>query len=129
METTIPITINASKRSYMASYITKLKADCARLAYNAAQRIRTQARALAPVLTGYLKSSILLQRLGVGHYKIVVKAKYGLYVEFGTRYMRAQPFLTPAAQGIISDFAAQARGILKQINNAGGVPMEVDVAA
>lgn len=54
-----------------------------------------EARIAAPFRTGNLKSSIggetgeLSGRVSVG-------AEYGIYVELGTRYMAARPYLRPA---------------------------------
>lgn len=35
---------------------------------------------------------------------VAVGAEYGIYVEYGTLYNRAQPFMTPAADSVKSDF-------------------------
>lgn len=57
------------------------------------------ARQLVPVRTGFLKRSIRRVREG-GKYILRALAHYALYVEYGTRYMAAQPFLRPALEGI-----------------------------
>lgn len=59
------------------------------------KEIRDGARALAPVRTGNLKRSIKAHRYQYG-WVVEVGAPYGIYVEYGTRNMRAQPYLTPA---------------------------------
>lgn len=53
------------------------------------------AKASCPVRTGNLRSSIKVQRK---KYQIVLSSDvdYALYVEYGTRFMPAQPFLRRA---------------------------------
>lgn len=64
---------------------------------NIAEDISTDATRMAPILTGYLKASIGVQRRGSDTWRIQASAFYGFYVEYGTSKMRAQPFLRPAA--------------------------------
>lgn len=60
-----------------------------------------QAKSLAPVDTGRLRSSINW-RLGHDSQGLVgivgTNVSYAIFQEFGTRYMAAQPFLRPALQ-------------------------------
>jgi HK97 gp10 family phage protein len=77
------------------SRIPQVMAAVARGGEVAAQRtretIRDEAQARAPVLTGELRDSVEVQGEDV-----TVGAVHGGYVEFGTRFMPAQPFFTPA---------------------------------
>jgi len=61
----------------------------------AAERVADLARQNAPVRTGYLRDHIKAR-----HYSktsnVISYAPYSGFVEFGTRYMAAQPFLRPA---------------------------------
>jgi len=59
--------------------------------------VKALAKQLVPVRTGYLRSTIYAR---VSEWVAVVgaDAPYALYVEFGTRYMQAQPYLYPAIQ-------------------------------
>lgn len=52
---------------------------------------------LVPVRTGYLKSTIYA-RIQEWVAEIDAEAAYSFFVEFGTRYMQAQPYLWPAIQ-------------------------------
>ena len=64
-----------------------------------ALQVERAAKRLAPVDTGRLRSSIghTLRRDAGGLLATVgTSVEYASYVEFGTRYMRAQPFLRPA---------------------------------
>jgi HK97 gp10 family phage protein len=54
------------------------------------------AKSRAPVDTGTLKNSIQATRIGPAHWRVVVGVDYGMYVEWGTANMAAQPFIQPA---------------------------------
>lgn len=96
----------------------KVTSNAARMAYDFARSVQSEARRLAPappptvwppapsgyVRTGHLRSSIKAKKVGTGHWKIEVGAPYGIYVEYGTRYMRAEPFFRPAIEKAKRDF-------------------------
>lgn len=50
----------------------------------------------APIDTGNLRGSHYFKKAGTATYEVGATAAYTLYVELGTRYMRARPFLIPA---------------------------------
>jgi HK97 gp10 family phage protein len=59
--------------------------------------VKALARKLVPVRTGYLQSTIYAKiSKWVG--EIGADATYALFVELGTKYMQAQPYLYPAIQ-------------------------------
>lgn len=59
--------------------------------------VKALAKQLVPVRTGHLRASIYAKiREWVA--EIGAEATYGLFVELGTRYMRARPYLYPAIQ-------------------------------
>lgn len=64
---------------------------------NWAGKVEELAKKLVPVRTGFLRSSIYAMIQGwiatVG-----ASAPYASFVEFGTRYMQARPYLYPAIQ-------------------------------
>jgi HK97 gp10 family phage protein len=62
-----------------------------------AELVKAEARAKVPVRTGYLQSTIYSQ-VKDWVVRIGAEATYALFVEFGTRYMRAQPYIFPAVQ-------------------------------
>jgi hypothetical protein len=62
-----------------------------------AEGVKTEAMRRAPVKTGHLRSSIysLVKDWVVN---IGAEATYALFVELGTRYLRARPYLYPSVQ-------------------------------
>ena len=77
--------------------------------------VKASAKRIVPVRTGYLRSTIYA-KIQEWVAEIGAKATYALYVEFGTRYMRARPYLYPAIQehlprleAIVSDAIEYAR--------------------
>lgn len=62
-------------------------------------RVQNEARILCPVDTGRLRSSIQMVegQDGRGVYVTVgTNVEYAAFVEFGTRFMAAQPYMRPA---------------------------------
>ncbi|MEM1589284.1 MAG: HK97 gp10 family phage protein [Candidatus Bathyarchaeia archaeon] len=59
--------------------------------------VKALAKQLVPVRTGHLRSSIYA-KIQEWVAEIGAEAAYALFVEFGTRYMQAQPYLYPAIQ-------------------------------
>ena len=59
--------------------------------------VKALAKQLAPVRTGYLRSSIYA-KIEEWVAEIGAEATYALFVELGTRYMQARPYLYPAIQ-------------------------------
>ncbi|MCW3994599.1 MAG: HK97 gp10 family phage protein [Candidatus Bathyarchaeota archaeon] len=65
--------------------------------YEWAKDIKADAQNLVPVQTGYLQSTIYAKSQD-WQIQVGAEATYATYVEFGTRYMRAKPYLTPAIE-------------------------------
>jgi HK97 gp10 family phage protein len=59
--------------------------------------IKALAQQLVPVRTGHLRGSIYA-KIQEWVAEIGAEATYALFVELGTRYMQAQPYLYPAVQ-------------------------------
>jgi HK97 gp10 family phage protein len=85
-----------------------IHSGCDELAESTAHYLASEAQTLAPVLKdplrhqeaipGFLKFSIHPVRIGMMRFRVVVEADYGVYVEYGTRNMPAQPYMRPAAE-------------------------------
>lgn len=63
----------------------------------AAEAVLDQAKRRVPVRTGFLRSSLGVHKKKKRHL-VRTSCSYALYVEKGTRYMKARPYLTPAVQ-------------------------------
>jgi HK97 gp10 family phage protein len=58
--------------------------------------MQDRAMSIVAVDTGRLRASIRLRRVGNLVVQVFTVVEYGPYVEYGTRYMQAQPFFRPA---------------------------------
>lgn len=63
-----------------------------------ALRVERKAKMKAAVDTGSMRNGIFVARVGMLRYKVTSPAGYSVYVELGTRKMKAQPFLGPAVK-------------------------------
>jgi HK97 gp10 family phage protein len=64
---------------------------------NWAADVKALARQRVPVKTGQLRNSIYSE-ISEWVAEVGAEASYAMFVELGTRYMRARPFLYPAVQ-------------------------------
>lgn len=76
--------------------------------------LHKSAQRLAPVDTGHLKRSITLT-VNEGGLRAEVKptAEYAPYLEYGTRYIAAQPFIRPSYQKQREQFLADLKRLVK----------------
>ncbi|SIT91699.1 HK97-gp10 family putative phage morphogenesis protein [Edaphobacillus lindanitolerans] len=84
---------------------SSIRQDAAKVVQKHATRMNGLAQRNAPVDTGELRRSI---RTGYSDGGLTATTKvgvhYGPYVEYGTRFMAAQPFLRPAFYNTAWDF-------------------------
>jgi len=82
--------------------------------------IQREAKKICPWRSNRLRSSIAIQLLGsggrinaaeIGSYHV----EYAPYVEFGTRYMKAEPYLRPAYDAEIPKYKANVAKILRDL--------------
>lgn len=71
------------------------KGDIARVVLVNTGQLQRRAQQLAPVCTGYLKRSIM-SNVTPNEGIVRAMADYAEYVEKGTRFMSAQPYMEPA---------------------------------
>ena len=71
------------------------------------------AKGRAPVDTGYLRSSIGVHMTGRYSGVLEARADYAVHVEYGTRRMRAQPFMRPGEK-VIADYVAREWSALER---------------
>ena len=88
--------------------------------YDWAQRVVDEAKRNAPIRTGYLQSKIY----AMSHEWVVeigAGAAYSYFVEFGTRYMIAHPFLYPAVQAFLPELETNIIGAIEQAKAEAGL--------
>jgi len=93
----------------------------------AAFDIEAHAKANAPVDTGFLEATITADRYSRGNksahpllfkaadpltWTVTAYAGYAAYVEYGTRFMPAQPFMSPAADLVRPSLQAALRQLI-----------------
>lgn len=59
-------------------------------------RVEKGSKKNAPFDTGFMSNSIYSNAVGLMQAEVISPADYSIYIECGTRYMMAQPFLYPA---------------------------------
>lgn len=78
--------------------------------------VEGQAKNRAPVDTGALKNSISTEFEDNGLTGIIAPhVEYATFVEFGTRRMSAQPYMTPAAEAVKPAFVAAMKQMLQDL--------------
>jgi HK97 gp10 family phage protein len=85
-----------------------------------AEKVRDSARQKVPVRTGYLWSKIYaVIRDWVA--EVGAETTYALFVELGTRYMRARPYLYPSLQEHLPELEFNIAGAIEQAKSEAGL--------
>lgn len=92
----------------IASQLPKAVGEIVR---KAAFDVEANAKAVVPVKTGKLKNSITSEFPEQTKAIVAPRTEYDIYVEYGTRKMRARPYMRPAAEKVRPAFI----GALKQL--------------
>lgn len=99
----------------MDAYVKRMGSNSEDAVEKATDLIVEKARALAPVDTGELRKSIrsTVKRMAgdIARGQVEAAADYALFVEYGTEYMKPQPFLEPAIEDGI-------KYLMKQLESA-----------
>lgn len=82
----------------------------------AAERAAEEAKRRAPVVTGELRDSIVLEERGDDEWAVVAGAPYAGHVEYGTVYAPAQSFLRPAIRVASDEVAGEVKSRLRKWN-------------
>lgn len=61
-----------------------------------ALRVERRSKKIAPWDTGWLSNNIYANSVGFMQAEVISPVEYSIFVEYGTRYMFAQPFLFPS---------------------------------
>ena len=94
------------KESWNDKVIDDLKIIQKQKVIKAGYEVEREAKKICPVDTGRLRASITTiveENPDITRVKVGTNIKYAPYVEFGTRFMRAQPFLRPAFDYVVSN--------------------------
>ena len=84
-------------KAAMAKLDSRMQRHVHRQLASWAADVKASAKRIVPVRTGHLRSSIYA-KIQEWVVEIGAEATYATFVEFGTRYMRARPYLYPAIQ-------------------------------
>lgn len=77
-------------------------------------RLQAGGQRKAPVDTGFMKQHIDLEICDNGlTAKVTPTAEYAAYVEFGTRFMKAQPFMGPALRAQAPNFVNDLKKLVR----------------
>ena len=87
---------------------------------NWAKQVEMAAKGKAPVRTGYLQSSIY-STVKEWVAEVGAEATYALFVELGTRHMRARPYLYPALQEHLPELEMNIIGAIEQAKSEAGL--------
>jgi len=82
-----------------------------------ALEIEAKAKRNAPVDTGKLQQSVKAEKLVKHTWAISVYEMYASFIEFGTRFMSAQPFLYPAFKGQFKIYTKDLEKALDRLIN------------
>lgn len=94
----MPPVSHARVVSRVAEATKWLEDELADLLRSTALELESEAKQKAPVDTGHLRASIGTQQVNQLTWYVRAQAHYALYVEMGTRHMRAQPYMGPAVE-------------------------------
>ncbi len=82
--------------------------------------VKAQAVKNAPMVTGYLRSTIY-SKVKEWVVDIGADAAYALFVELGTKFMQAQPYLYPAIQQNLPELEAVIVSAIEQAKTEAGL--------
>ena len=94
---------------------SRLERELAKLVKKHAFGIEAKAKQLAPVDTGLLRNSLQTRIDGPLKATVGTNVEYAWYVEGGTRHMKGQPFLTPAADEEQKEFEKDIRNLERSL--------------
>ena len=85
-----------------------------------AEAVKTRAQELVPVRTGYLQSTIYAV-IKDWIAEVGAEAEYAAFVEFGTRYMMAQPYLYPALEQYLPELETVISAAIEEAARTAGL--------
>jgi HK97 gp10 family phage protein len=97
----------------MRNFDSGIQKHVHRLLASWAADVKALAKQLVPVRTGHLRQSIYAE-VREWVVRIGAEATYALFVELGTRYMQARPYLYPAIQAHLPELESIIRDAIEQ---------------
>jgi HK97 gp10 family phage protein len=92
-----------------------IQQEAKQLVFDAATDVEVEAIKNVAVDTGRLRGSIDKQSINNGFGAVVsANTNYAVFVEFGTRNQRPQPYITPAFLRVSKTFVADLKSLLKK---------------
>lgn len=107
------ISVTVRSNGGLSRYIAQLAPKVDRAVESVATAIYNDAVGAVPVRTGQLRGSATKTRVAPAHWSVAFSAPYAVFVDRGTRYMRARPFLTQQAMAKAPLLAARVAAAVK----------------
>jgi len=104
------VSVSTVARNRFPELIPVINGRIAAAIEDGANEIVTIAQGLVPVRTGALQASITASLTEMYAASVSADAGHAIYVEYGTRFMAAQPFLLPAADAVMGSFGRTFAG-------------------
>ena len=86
-----------------------------RVALQTAARAQSNIRTVGAIDTGFMINSTRARRVRPLRWTIGTAADYGVYIEYGTRYVSPRPWLGPAMRDARRTFERLARSVLRGV--------------
>lgn len=115
----IPFSIKAKLVSNRIPQVTgEIRQRVLNAVNQTAYEVASIAYQLSPVDTGNLRSTIAVEAYNRGELlRVIVTAEYAGFVEYGTRFSEAQPFLRPAIESVKSRLNRKLGQIVKGLGS------------
>lgn len=115
MKITANLQNKARTFSRLQSAIDQRYAALEKIVQQAGLEMQAEAKKRVRVDTGRLRSSIMQRLERQGKYKITAivdtNVKYAKFIEYGTKYMKAYPFLRPAHKIALANYRKRVKNL------------------
>jgi HK97 gp10 family phage protein len=101
-------------REGLAEAPHELRVVANRIVDEGMSKVTGRAKEIVPVRTGRLRNSIYQKKTGFLGWEVGASMFYAGFVEFGTRYMRARPYLRPAVEEKMPEIREELKDALME---------------
>jgi HK97 gp10 family phage protein len=101
-------------REGLAAAPHELRVVANRVCDDMMSEVTERAKEIVPVRTGRLRNSIYRKKTGFLSWEVGATMFYAGFVEFGTRYMRARPYLRPAVEEKMPEIREELKDALME---------------